>query len=482
MSLFPHDDEYWVAVAEFLKPRVVGEDKILAPAEFNDVFEQTYAYEAIYYLNDVRFSLTILHKGQLDRFSKSNLTDLISNGTPVFANEVFVVMAFRPVEHDYAQDVHYSALLNNFERIPDDYDPQEISLQDTTGANIAIELLEQNISPDQTLLLPFSLSRNFPNAIAYQGAYAFHPEYFDWVVLNSEVNQLNPSFYEHYLAHYTPVLRDLDNLVLSKKAIDGMEILSRESISEHLDRLDKTIAGRLVNNDIGHEKKTVILVTTHNRPEALNRSLPQLGALSVPVLVVDDGSDRDSLKAIKQLCEENGAELLSIPKNRGLPAALNMGISYWLADPSVEWISYFQDDVDIVPDILETIANVQDKDHCPILTGRLSKLHPTYGEISINETSVVRMRSVPGIHIHAHAKYWRKVLPIPTPYLGAPKRLKGHPNQGADEDFWITTWSPNSITKQGGYVICIPGLVRTFTYLPKDSTWGSPLPMPDEPL
>jgi hypothetical protein len=63
-------------------------------------------------------------------------------------------------------------------------------------------------------------------------------------------------------------------------------------------------------------------------------------------------------------------------------------------------------------------------------------------------------------------------MPIPTPYLGAPKPTGGRPGQGSDEDWWVTAWSPNAIAKRGGYVICVPGLVRTFDV--ERSTWAKP--------
>jgi hypothetical protein len=91
----------------------------------------------------------------------------------------------------------------------------------------------------------------------------------------------------------------------------------------------------------------------------------------------------------------------------------------------------------------------------------------------VNGVDVLYKRSLAGIHLHAHRDYWRSVLPIPSPYLGAPKADAPRPGQGADEDWWITAWAPESVAKRGRFVTVVPGLVRTFNTLEHGSTWGN---------
>src|SRR6185436_13666813 len=111
-----------------------------------------------------------------------------------------------------------------------------------------------------------------------------------------------------------------------------------------------------------HLMKTAVIVTTFNRPACLARSLPQIVAaareVGAPVLVVDDGSEMTeevpinghfSGLAIRQPRIGLGATWIWLPENRGLAGALNIGLSYWLADPSIQAISYFQDDVEVDP-------------------------------------------------------------------------------------------------------------------------------------
>lgn len=220
--------------------------------------------------------------------------------------------------------------------------------------------------------------------------------------------------------------------------------------------------------------RTALLVTTHNRPGLLRQSLATICRLNAPVLVVDDGSRPEFQTAHAALAREFPIQWLHLPENRGLPAALNAGLAFWLADPDIAWISYFQDDTEVRADALELLARVQDPVERPLLTGRLDPLHRELGRARFDGVEAVWQRSCPGIHLHAHRDYWEGILPIPTPYLGAPKQDAPRPGRGADEDFWITCWAPRSAAKRGLAVCTVPGLVRTLARRPEDSTWASP--------
>jgi len=224
---------------------------------------------------------------------------------------------------------------------------------------------------------------------------------------------------------------------------------------------------------------TVILITTYNRPYRLGISLETISQLRAPILVVNDGSSPEHDAAYAAIYKKFGVRVLNMPDNRGLSNVLNAGLSYWLADPNVEWICYLQDDVEVRTDLLAVLARVQDPKKYPLWTGRLNELYKVYGEKEINGQKVLLQRMCPGIHLHGHRHYWEKLLPIPTAYFQAPRRWPGAPLRGADEDWWIALWSPHSVVKQGGYVAVLPGLVRTTTVFPAESTWGNPgLPDP----
>ena len=212
-----------------------------------------------------------------------------------------------------------------------------------------------------------------------------------------------------------------------------------------------------------------VLVTTYERPAALQRSLPQIVALGAPVLVVDDGSSRDAREANRAICAAAGATYLLLPENRGLPTAQNVGLSVLMADPAVRWISYFQDDVDVRPDALERLAAVEDAEARPIITGYDADDHQPVDQVEIAGLTVKRKRSTPAMHLHAHVDYWAGVMPIPSPYVGAPKPVRG----SSLEDWWIVNDAPRSAERRGILVVCVPGLVRTFLWHRDDSTWDN---------
>ena len=213
-----------------------------------------------------------------------------------------------------------------------------------------------------------------------------------------------------------------------------------------------------------------VLVTTFERPAALERSLPQICNLGAPVLVVDDGSRASVAQRNQAAARKHGAEYLRLPTNRGVSAALNAGLAYLLADPRLQWISYLQDDVDVRRDALTELQKVEDATLRPLLTGYDADEHLAVEETEICGVRVVLKRETAGIHLHAHRDYWRAVLPIPTQYLGSPKRRW----EASLEDSWITVGAPAAAARRGIPVVCVPGLVRTFLWHSGDSTWENP--------
>jgi hypothetical protein len=236
---------------------------------------------------------------------------------------------------------------------------------------------------------------------------------------------------------------------------------------------------------------TAVFVTTYNRPQALARSLPQIVGLGAPVLVVDDGSNPADLDQNESLAEDHGAAFLFLPENRGLAAAMNIGLSYWLADPAVEWISYFQDDVDVRKDALQVLAKVQDRGTRPLLTGHDAAEHKAVRSEVVNGVSVTGKGNCRATHLHAHRDYWAGVMPLQSRGLHTPCRPDMMPPEwreryaktpesrgcGSEVDHWITHRAPQSVVAKGGYVVCVPGLVLTFLWKAEDSCWNNRAPL-----
>ena len=232
--------------------------------------------------------------------------------------------------------------------------------------------------------------------------------------------------------------------------------------------------------------KTAVIVTTFQRPAALARSLPQIVAaakeVGAPVLVVDDGgqTDLEIERAIRTItCDV----LLTLPENRGLAGALNIGLSYWLADPSIEAIHYAQDDVgcDVLafsacnevlaahPSFLVTAHDAREhheKPHSlivdapgPVVNGIRTRVRP----------------SCRATHMAMTRQSWIDLMPIPSRGLGLPKRVPRAPNEREQRGEGSgCDWHCCRDSAKAKRVLCVPGLLRTFAFTAADSTWSNP--------
>lgn len=190
--------------------------------------------------------------------------------------------------------------------------------------------------------------------------------------------------------------------------------------------------------------------------------------------MIDDGSSPLHSWRNRLYAGLAGASYMRLPANMGLAGARNAGVAYWLAHPEIEWISAFDDDVEVAPDLFDVLARIA-REQAPtstMFTGYRSPVHFEHAETSIAERQVFFARSCSGQHMHAHRDYWTRVLPAPTPYARAPKPAGGtFPGQGCDSDWWFSCWSPKAGVKSGIDVVVVPGLVTTFGAA--HSSWGS---------
>jgi hypothetical protein len=348
--------------------------------------------------------------------------------------------------------------------------------QDVFWVEVLSFLRAQATDADR-ILAPKEFLEELPGTFGYGIGYAFPLSHFSLVVLHKGMYHYFPlSILEELQTRCVPIFANAVFVVFAFcPRLAAVSDVHYQAFALALDDLRQRRKGERTEGWGTAGRICGVVVTTYNRSQALARSLPQIARLGAPVVVVDDGSLADHREQNRNTAAANGTQYLLLPQNRGLPAALNAGIAYWLADPQVEWISYFQDDVDVHPALFVHLAKVQDATAWPVLTGRFSSRHPSYGRESVNGEEILRMRGISGQHIHAHREYWRGVLPIPAPTLGAPRPGGGLAGQGPEEDFWISAWSPNSIAKRGGFVACLPGLVRAFLSSAEDSTWGREL-------
>jgi glycosyltransferase involved in cell wall biosynthesis len=336
----------------------------------------------------------------------------------------------------------------------------------------ARSFLEKHAKAIDPILAPNEFLDYFPGTYHYNVSYLLPASQFRFVVFHKGMTEeVDTKLALAVIDRFYPVFANEVFVIYADALLLGITSVEPVHTQALLEQFEEQFEA--AEAFLNRAPTYAAVITTYNRPQSLARSLPQVLALGIPVVVVDDASTPENYQENQRITEQHQVSLIRIPENRGLPNAMNVGLEYWLADPEIDWISYFQDDVDIRPDTLKILEQVQDRIDRPLLAGRDALEHPTFGTAEIAGYPVLYKRSMPGQHLHAHRDYWRGVLPIPTPYLGAPKPDKGKPGQGADEDWWITCWSPQSITKRGGYVVCVPGLVRSFKTAADESTWGN---------
>lgn len=315
----------------------------------------------------------------------------------------------------------------------------------------ALAFLQQQINSSATLLAPNNFLEFFPGTYHYRVSHLFPARSYDFVVFHKGmVAEIDQSLSLEVLEQFYLVFANDVFVIYAQAKLDHIpepDERQAQALVEQIETSDRF-------DSLQNSQTCAVIVTTYNNPENLARSLPQIVALGAPTLVVDDGSSAEQALRNQNIVEQYGVKLLRSPTHQRQPNAINLGISHWLSDPTITWISYFRDDVNVRVDALTVLAQIQSLQY-PILTGRDDAEHPTIQADTIADHSVLLKRSSPGIHFHAHRSYWASVLPIPTPVLDLPGR-------STDEDWWVTAWSPHSIVKQGGNLVCVPGLVSTF--------------------
>lgn len=211
---------------------------------------------------------------------------------------------------------------------------------------------------------------------------------------------------------------------------------------------------------ISNGQKKAAFITTYNRPKSLKKTLNLLEAFYFDeLLIIDDCSDETYAQQYNEIFKKfsNKITVIKNPKNRGLAYSLNVGFTYLLADPSIKWVSYFQDDITYIDkNLYSTYAKYENSEKHPIMTGYYGKEHPILRTSKDDDIDLYFLQSTPGVHIHMHRKYINNFLPIPTHFLGAPKNKKH-----SHTDWWMSNWSLNSPLRNGIEILCIPNLVKT---------------------
>jgi FkbM family methyltransferase len=87
------EDNYWSDAQGFLKRYVKPGENLIAPIRLKKEFEQLYPYSFSHGTAVDFFDWMLIHKGMIEKFDRPFLTTAIAKFKPVFANEVFIILA-----------------------------------------------------------------------------------------------------------------------------------------------------------------------------------------------------------------------------------------------------------------------------------------------------------------------------------------------------------------------------------------------------
>ncbi|MBW4464483.1 MAG: glycosyltransferase [Pegethrix bostrychoides GSE-TBD4-15B] len=325
------------------------------------------------------------------------------------------------------------------------------------------DFLQAQLKPTDAILAPIEFLDEFPSqSYPYNVAGTVSLEKFEFVVFHKGMlADVNFEFTLQVFDRFQPVFANPVFVVYSANSIPNLPDPNSADLNPLLAQIKQT----RLTSDVQPTQRCAIVVTTYNNSAALAKTLPAIAELGMPILLVDDGSTEPHARLNQQIVsglDPAQVSLLNLPSHQQQPTALNAGLSYWLADRSIEWISCFADHVQVQPDLFQQLRLVQDRERYPLITGYDAPEHSGIEAVIGNQTVQLKT-ATSGQHLHAHRQYWQDVLPIPTLYAADQLRL----GQGSDADWWITAWSPNSIVKRGGHVVCIPNLVASFDAAPK---------------
>ncbi len=115
---FPHDDPYWVQVADLVVERTAEDQRVIAPDIFWAVLPKVYRYDHARADPTAEYDWIVVHKGMVADLPLDLLDRAVTDGRPVLANDVFVVFGPRdePSTLD-ADDPHLQALVHEIEQL-----------------------------------------------------------------------------------------------------------------------------------------------------------------------------------------------------------------------------------------------------------------------------------------------------------------------------------------------------------------------------
>jgi len=120
--------------------------------------------------------------------------------------------------------------------------------------------------------------------------------------------------------------------------------------------------------------KPIVIVPFYNHLNGFAKIVGKLRAYPYPILVVNDGSDRQQTEGVKKLCSEYGIEYIGYGKNRGKGYAMKKGFAYAFVNGYTNALQIDADgqhDTDDVPKFMAVAESNPDAliNGCPVYDG-----------------------------------------------------------------------------------------------------------------
>lgn len=156
------------------------------------------------------------------------------------------------------------------------------------------------------------------------------------------------------------------------------------------------------------EKKVASIMVTYNPESDLVNNAYSIADQALSLLIIDNGSNSESLKYLKTLEDYPNITIIYNGVNKGLGTALNQGIRYFLDNHlynEIEWIATFDQDSKIEEDyfqrMLDSYAQLPNQDVVAILAPNWVdqklinvKEHPISTSDTVEQTTVITSGSL----------------------------------------------------------------------------------------
>jgi FkbM family methyltransferase len=113
------EDKYWSDAEKFLRRHVKSGETLMAPVRLKKEFEQVSPYSFSHSSEVSFFDWMLIHKGMVEKFHRPFLLSAIATFKPVFANEVFVILA-KQEQGTIASPTHLKPFLDQLNPAPKD--------------------------------------------------------------------------------------------------------------------------------------------------------------------------------------------------------------------------------------------------------------------------------------------------------------------------------------------------------------------------